>query len=151
MSKCIIRAARKEDIEDISRLENANFTDAWSENAFLGCLESPYSNLVVAEYAGEVVGYACLFHMYEIVNLDNICVDNEYRRLGIATDLLMHFKESLATEDVEYIFLEVRESNTAAKAFYEKEGFETYHIQEGGYSHPRENAIKMRLSLDRFV
>jgi ribosomal-protein-alanine N-acetyltransferase len=47
------------------------------------------------------------------------------------------------------IFLEVRESNSAAIALYEKFGFEKLSIRKNFYSFPDENAVVMQLLMNK--
>jgi tRNA threonylcarbamoyladenosine biosynthesis protein TsaB len=48
---------------------------------------------------------------------------------------------------VENAYLEVRESNTGAIAFYEKHGFVKTGIRKGYYRNPDESAITMEKNL----
>ena len=62
-----------------------------------------------------------------------------YRRLGIARALLARSFEN----DMDFITLEVRQSNFAAIALYEKSGFENIGVRPHFYSDPDENAVIM--------
>jgi ribosomal-protein-alanine N-acetyltransferase len=73
---------------------------------------------------------------FEILNL---AVHPAYRRNGIAKALLAH---QLARGGVH--FLEVRESNGAARKLYEHKGFEVIGTRRDYYSNPEETAIVMR-------
>lgn len=76
-------------------------------------------------------------------DVTNVAVLPEYRRRGLAGQLIAEF-ERLLPVDAESIFLEVRESNAPAIALYEKCGFERLSVRKNFYSSPRENAIVMR-------
>lgn len=76
-------------------------------------------------------------------DVTNVAVLPEYRRKGLAGQLIAEF-ERLLPVDAESIFLEVRESNAPAIALYEKCGFERLSVRKNFYSSPRENAIVMR-------
>ncbi len=69
----------------------------------------------------------------------NLATDAAYRRQGIASALL----HSVEAEEV---FLEVRESNEAARKLYEKLGFLPVGTRPEYYDDPVETAIVMRLS-----
>ena len=69
-----------------------------------------------------------------------IVVDGAHRRQGLAR-LLLDF---LPPE--KDIFLEVRAGNTAARALYERVGFEQVGLRKNYYAHPVEDAILMRRS-----
>jgi ribosomal protein S18 acetylase RimI-like enzyme len=69
----------------------------------------------------------------------NIAVGPEFRRQGVARCLLV---KELSRGGIH--FLEVRESNLAARTLYERQGFETVGRRKAYYESPREAAILMR-------
>jgi len=60
-------------------------------------------------------------YLYERIEIDYIIVDNQCRKLGIATKLLNFMEDKY--KDINNITLEVRESNKEAINFYKKNGF----------------------------
>ena len=105
------------------------------------------SPCTVAELDSRIVGFIVVRETYrgdqssraerEILNL---AVEPRFRRLGVATYLLQNEIESGAV-----YFLEVRESNAAAMALYQKFGFVEIDRREEYYGNPVETAIVMRL------
>jgi len=77
------------------------------------------------------------WEMYELLNL---AVAPEYRRRGIARGLI-HEMFVLRRGS---IFLEVRESNHAARSLYQSMGFREIHIRPKYYDKPRESGIVMQ-------
>ena len=71
-----------------------------------------------------------------------MAVDENYRRLGIGSQLIQEFEKNLP-EYINDIFLEVRESNSPAIGLYEKYGFKKISIRKNFYSNPDENAVVM--------
>ena len=73
--------------------------------------------------------------------LENIVVAPSARRKGLGArlvgELLSHAREA----GNEHVFLEVRESNQAARILYEKSGFEETGRRSGYYLNPPEDAI----------
>jgi [ribosomal protein S18]-alanine N-acetyltransferase len=96
--------------------------------------ESSHGFLIAHEVAGE----------WEI---ENIVVDEQVRRQGLATRLLLELQEVARTEQATAIFLEVRESNLAARALYRNRGFQETGRRPRYYSQPDEDAITYRLQL----
>src|SRR5205085_10092364 len=77
----------------------------------------------------------------------NIMIDAEYRRRGLAQMLFDNFLNTCRNRRVVNVWLEVRESNTPAKRFYEKNGFEHVHTRRNFYRDPQEHALLMRMIL----
>jgi ribosomal-protein-alanine N-acetyltransferase len=79
--------------------------------------------------------------------LENIAVAGKARRQGIGARLLAELIEHARAAHGRGIFLEVRESNQAARALYGKAGFKETGLRKSYYSDPPEDAILCRLSL----
>ena len=140
----LIRQATTEDIPAVAALEAVCFPeDPWPERFFaLGM-----SGLAVAEEEGAVLGYAVLSSVLDEGSLDNIAVAPERRRQGVADGLLAEIEAMGRARELSFITLEVRASNRAAIALYEKHGFARVGRRTNYYEKPREDAILMTLVL----
>ncbi|MDF1538384.1 MAG: ribosomal protein S18-alanine N-acetyltransferase [Candidatus Thorarchaeota archaeon] len=128
----IIRPVMMQDLSEILLIEEQCFKSPWSPSVFflLADRQGHVLNregeisMLVAEVEGQVVAY--IVWEYEIRqkrgHLLNIAVQDDYRRRGIAGTLLSCALESFQSTEAEMFFLEVRESNTSARRFYEKMG-----------------------------
>jgi ribosomal-protein-alanine acetyltransferase len=79
--------------------------------------------------------------------LENIVVSPAARRKGIGRQLLNALLLPARETNTESVFLEVRESNHAARAFYEQVGFKLDGRRKAYYSNPCEDAILYRMGL----
>jgi len=79
--------------------------------------------------------------------LENIAVAGNFRRTGLGSIILKNFLQIVRQEKSKAVFLEVRESNEAARGFYERLGFEITGRRIGYYADPKENAIVYRLAI----
>ncbi|MDQ2950071.1 MAG: GNAT family N-acetyltransferase, partial [Acidobacteriota bacterium] len=70
----------------------------------------------------------------------NVAVDPEFRRSGVAQGLIRSEIERFPGDH----FLEVRASNSPARALYEKLGFREVGVRPGYYDNPPEAGIVMR-------
>ncbi len=77
----------------------------------------------------------------------NLAVIPAKRRKGEGGALLKAAVEALRARKVSRVFLEVRESNEAGMAFYEKQGFSKTGRRAGYYRDPDEAAIRMEMKL----
>lgn len=79
--------------------------------------------------------------------IENIAIAGPARRRGLGTRLLGDFLDRARAEKGTSVFLEVRESNHAARALYERWAFKESGRRPGYYAQPQEDAIVYRLSL----
>jgi [ribosomal protein S18]-alanine N-acetyltransferase len=99
---------------------------------------------LVIEDGGEVAGFIVgkqIDHEWEI---ENIAVTGDARRRGLGTRLLGEFLDLVRSRGGREIFLEVRESNHAARALYEKWAFVEAGRRKAYYQHPPEDALIFR-------
>lgn len=94
-------------------------------------------------FAGHV-GMLCVLDEGQICNL---AVDPAFRRMGVGSALLDALKTEAARRGLAVLMLEVRASNIAAQALYEKSGFVRVGVRRGFYANPREDALLYNLYL----
>lgn len=135
-----IRSATAGDRESILTIERLSFpVNSWDFDSFL------YYDCFVAEIEGQIAGFLVSRELIGNQNNDgereilNLAVHPARRRRRIAEALL---KQELARGGTFY--LEVRESNLAARRLYEGLGFEAIGRRDGYYADPSESAIVMK-------
>ena len=77
------------------------------------------------------------------LSITNVAVFSSYRRCGAANQLMKALDAFAQEKNLYGITLEVRVSNNAAIALYEKNGNEKSGIRKGFYSKPKEDALIM--------
>jgi len=77
--------------------------------------------------------------------LENIAIAGSARRRGLGTRLLGEFLKAARSRGATAVFLEVRESNSAARRLYEKAGFLEAGRRAAYYHDPVEAAVTYRL------
>ena len=143
MGKLTIRKMSQPDLEKVSAIEEETFADPWSYEAFATDLSNDMALPLVAEMDDAIVAYACLYVVGGEAQLGNFAVDPGRQRRGIARKFLNSILEMLRQRHCTNIYLEVRESNSAAIKLYEAFGFHPVSLRKGYYVNPRENAIVM--------
>jgi ribosomal-protein-alanine N-acetyltransferase len=73
--------------------------------------------------------------------IENIAVAGQARRRGLGTRLVGEFLDAARAQGAKSVFLEVRESNRAARSLYEKWGFLESGRRPRYYPGPEEDAI----------
>jgi ribosomal-protein-alanine N-acetyltransferase len=142
-----IRAATFYDLPDIAAIERESFNPPWSEDSLKSAMTGEHSAVLVADESGWIVGFAVASIAEPEAELLQIAVSSASRARGIATEMLEWTIEKLRRRGAMNIFLEVRESNAAAIALYDKLGFARIGLRRGYYEKPVEDAIIMRLTV----
>lgn len=94
---------------------------------------------------GTILGYAGLLVVLDEGYITNVAVRPEYRRQGIAGELLGVFRRFAEGNRMAFLTLEVRDSNASARALYAKHGFSEVGVRKNYYDHPKEDAVIMTL------
>lgn len=132
----------------ILEIENEAFTCPWSEKSFEEAFESPNITVFAAvDDAQNVAGFACLMWYGDEGEILNIAVRTSARKNGIGQMLMDAMLYEGSANGVRDFYLEVRESNAAARHLYDKNGFEALGIRKRYYIKPVENAIVMRKTI----
>jgi ribosomal-protein-alanine N-acetyltransferase len=144
-----IRPAVLADAPALVAIERRCFGDPWSEASFRDALTSAWSFVLVAQAARGVVGYLVGREAAGIGEVLNLAVAPEFRRRGVGEALLSAGLASFRRSRMEEVFLEVRESNTSARALYARHGFRPVGQRSAYYRNPKEDALVLRLELSR--
>ena len=142
-----IRPMTAGDVAQVAAIEVASFSSPWRQDTFHALLERDTVELLTAVDGGTVVGYAVVWCVLDQGELSNVAVAPSHRRRGLGRRLLQRVIEVSGARGVRHLFLEVRVSNSAARALYHDFGFEELGRRKGYYDDPPEDAILMQATL----
>ena len=143
----MIRKMTLDDIEQVIAIDRVSFSLPWPERSFrFELTDNPASRCWVAEVDGKIAGMIVVWLIVDEVHVATIATHPDFRRQGIAKNLLSHALQHLSTEGAQSSFLEVRASNLAAQDLYRKFGFEESGVRRRYYRDNDEDAILMTLS-----
>lgn len=142
-AKVIIREMTMEDAAAVAEMEQQIFSDAWSESSILETLHNPQTICLAAEKSGKVIGNLLAYTAADEAEIARISVLKEERKQGTGRLLLDMLKQISKERQIGKVLLDVRRSNAAARAFYEKYGFKEDGIRPDFYENPSEDAILM--------
>ncbi len=140
-----VEGLKEAHIPQIAAMERACFTDPWSESALRDELLSPLARYFVCTQEGQVLGYIGTRMVLDECQVANVAVSPSCRRQGVASFLMEAMLDFCRREGMNLVTLEVRLSNSAAQALYEKFGFQKTGIRPGYYQSPPEDALLMAL------
>jgi ribosomal-protein-alanine N-acetyltransferase len=145
----LLRAAAESDLNQIARIERSCFGDPWSEESFRRLVGVSPAIFLVALFPPDkaIAGYAVAFSVGEDAEILNVAVDPKFRGKGLAGQMLDGALIELGVRGVRTAFLEVRESNSAARALYKSRGFIEIGRRSRYYRRPVEDALVLKRSL----
>lgn len=139
----------KSHLDGVARLEAQCFSHPWSKATLEDSLYQDGSSFLVAESPqdGKVLGYAGVTVVAGEGYINNVAVFPEYRRGGVADQLLQIFC-NFGQEHLSFLTLEVRASNQEAQGLYLKHGFTVEATRRDYYDDPKEDAVIMTLRFE---
>jgi ribosomal-protein-alanine N-acetyltransferase len=136
--------ATLDDVADIKKIEDECFSVPWSEKSIEESLNNPCSHFYIAKAGDKVFGYIGIQIFSGEGYVTNVATLPEFRKQGIAQALVERALES----EMEFLTLEVRNSNIPAISLYKKLGFTEVGIRPKFYREPTEDAILMTKEKD---
>lgn len=135
---------RRRHLRSVLRIEGQVYPRPWSLTLFLGEMALRSSrHYVVARVDGAVVGYAGLMFSLDEAHVTTIAVDPAWQRHRIGSRLLLNLNRVALARGARHMTLEVRVSNRAAQAMYERFGFVTEGLRKNYYAETKEDALIM--------
>lgn len=149
MSEIIIRKAKKSDFDSIlklakqlwdtekvffSNLKDDYFADEQAKSLLLKNILKRKNHFLVAEENNKIIGYIYGYvsradlYKKKVGYIDQIVVDEEYRRQGICNKLMNSFTEIMKKYGCGYIELNAFKQNIPAVECYKKYGFKEYSV-----------------------
>jgi ribosomal-protein-alanine acetyltransferase len=166
LESVIIRAGTAADIPSMISLDRPCATSAhWSEDRYQQIFRDDrpgFENFVLLVEAGvtttsisdehpdshlALLAFLVARHLTSEWELESIVVAPEAQRKGIGKKLLTALLARAKETNSESVFLEVRESNAAARKLYEKTGFERTGQRKSYYINPTEDAVLYRYAV----
>ncbi|MEA2765222.1 MAG: [ribosomal protein S18]-alanine N-acetyltransferase [Gemmatimonadaceae bacterium] len=146
----LLRPAVEGDLTQVTLIEKSSFADPWSEESFRRLIGVAPAIFLVALFPPDdaIAGYVVAFSVGEDGELLNVAVDPKFRGRGLAGQMLDAVLIELGARGVRTAFLEVRESNTAARALYESRNFVEIGRRSKYYRRPVEDALVLRRTLE---
>ena len=137
-------------LDALMPIELAAYAFPWTRGNFIDSLAAGYAAEVLTDERGHVLGYFLAMAGVDEMHLLNITVAPAVQGRGFGRYLLDRVVQRAHALRAAVLWLEVRASNTGARALYERYGFVQAGVRRGYYpaaQGSREDAVVMRLSL----
>ena len=141
-------------LDAVMAVEHSAYTYPWSRGNFADSLQSGYQAQLLCADAEALLGYFVAMKGVDEVHLLNITVAPAHQQQGWARVMLDGLAIWSRGQGAQWLWLEVRASNTRAKAVYERYGFRHVGLRKAYYPdgpagrHQREDALVMSFALE---
>ena len=135
-------------LDEVLAIERKSYSTPWSSTSFKNEIYSPYSIALAAVLGGHLAGYILANYRFHEGHILNVTVHPDHLRKGIGTHLMQLVMDMLKQRNCTLAYLEVRESNTAARQLYEKLSFYVAGRRKAYYIEPFEDAVLMTAELN---
>jgi [ribosomal protein S18]-alanine N-acetyltransferase len=142
-----IRRMTSEDLDRVTEIEAASFSDPWTRAMLVFELSNELSRNFVVEEEGRVMGFVIAWVVVDEAHILDLAVDPARRGCGLGRELTRAVVETGTLEGASYIVLEVRNSNKPAQRLYQGMGFQIVGRRPGYYRDNGEDAMVMMADL----
>ena len=116
--KYSIRLMERKDLPTVVAAERQCYSHPWSEQLFLRELANPLAQIHLYLLEERLAGYLCSWLIADELQIHNVAVLPEFRRRGIASELIRTVVEQFRPLGLDRVLLEVRVGNQRAIALY---------------------------------
>ncbi len=138
-------------LREVAQIEKSAYAHPWSEGNFGDSLNAGYQALVLTVgQPAQLLGYFVAMKGLDEVHLLNITVAPAQQGQGWARLMMDALVLWARSQGAEWLWLEVRISNTRARRIYERYGFKQVGMRRNYYpltAFKREDAVVMSLDL----
>ena len=127
------RSMGVDDIPAVVALARATFPQPWSEGIFHDELARHDRVYILAEVAGEMVGYAGLMLVDDDAHVTTLAVRSDIRSVGLGTRLMLQLVDAGLVRGARNLTLEVRSTNQGAQRLYERFGMAAVGVRKHYY------------------
>lgn len=140
-----------DDLDEIMEIEKLSFLSPWEKTLFVQGLKNPRTILRIIREKTRVTGYLALYQVLDEVHLLSIAVHPDFRRKGKATGLLLDTLSDCRQRGGKTLYLEVRENNHGAIAFYRCLNLALVGVRLRYYQDTGENALLLQGEIENIL
>lgn len=143
-TRVTLKPMKRRHLQQVLAIEEHVYTSGWSRSIFLNELLYARDRIYLVATVGRmVVGYAGVWFTPDEGHVTTIAVHPDWQRHRIASRLLGRLLTLARDRERDAMTLEVRVSNSAAQAMYEKFGFAAEGTRPRYYADNQEDAVIM--------
>jgi ribosomal-protein-alanine N-acetyltransferase len=105
----------------------------WTPPRILRSLQDRDTNVAVAHDHGRIIGFGITHYRLNEAHIALLAVERASRRRGVGTALIRWIEATALTAGIGVVYLEARQSNVGARAFYRQLGYREVRLEPGMY------------------
>lgn len=121
------------DIPTVLAIEQATYTQPWSEQIFRDELRQPGRTYVVAVEGGTIIGYGGVLLLGEDAHITTVAVNTDQQGKRLGTRIMLLLVEAALRRNARHLTLEVRFSNSRAQSLYTRFGMAPVGVRKNYY------------------
>lgn len=141
-----LKLASEKDLATVAALEQT-FVFPLSEEELQKLHGNDTFRIIIWKEGEKILGHCVLFRVMDEAEITSFSVRKELRGKGVGSAFLTELLEYLRSDGTKIAYLDVRESNAAARALYQKCGFSELGRRKRFYQKPMEDAIGLGIEL----
>lgn len=141
-----LKQAEARDLATVARLEKA-FVFPLSEEELHKLAKNELFRILTWGNGNEIIGHCVLYRVCDEAEITSFAIREGLRGKGVGTEFLNALIQYIRKDGAKIAYLEVRESNLAARKLYQKCGFTEIGRRKRFYQKPVEDAIVMGIEL----
>ena len=114
----------------------------WNPTKVIRAMGNPRVVVLVAKTTTQLAGFGIMQYYEKRANLNLLAVDRKFRGNGIGSALVTALQDIALKNNIDNIYVQVREQNERGIRFYERLGYEMIDMTKQYYS-GKENAVIM--------
>ena len=115
---------------------------SWTGSRVRHSLMDRDSNVAIAHDAGRLIGFSITKCRADEAHILLLAVDRGARRKGVGSALIKWIEQTALIAGIGVIYLEARQNNTGARAFYSALGYKEFKVDPGRYR-GLENGVRL--------
>lgn len=132
------------DVNQVMEIEKEVYEHPWNRMSFINELRhNKYASYYVLIEDNIIIAYGGIWNILDEAHITNVAVKKDFQRQGYGKKMLKYLEKKAYKKGAEAITLEVRASNKAAQALYEKNGYQSWGIRPKYYTDNNEDAVIM--------
>jgi len=146
----VVEPLRRRLLPGVMEIERVSYPAPWTEGVFQSELHMAARGercYLVAREGSRVVAYGGMMITLDEAHITNIAAAPAARRRGLGTRMLAELAWAAIGRGCTGLTLEVRVSNTAAQALYERFGFESAGVRKKYYENTEDAIVMWRHGL----